>query len=137
MQQRLKISEMSVGGIQDKMISDQELQVILCRWREWSQLGVSGSSGYKTRTIEHQLMIEGALTKLTGSMTIEDPECEQLDSAIAKLPKKMKKAMKLKYLFNFTNKDAAKVFGMSLSTYKRYIVRCRECVCTQFRQNLT
>jgi len=135
MPQRIKISEMPLGRVQNKMIGDPDLQIILARWREWSQLGVAGSSGYKTRTIEHQLMIEGALTKVTGSLMMEDPECEQLDAAIAKLPDKMKKAIKLKYLFNFTNKDAAQAVRMSLSGYKRFICRCRSSIISRFQKN--
>jgi len=107
-------------------MTDRELQIILDRWREWSQLGIAGSSGYKTRTIEHQLMIEGALTKITGGFVVDDPECELLDSAIATMPIRMKKTIKLKYLFNFTNKDASLALKMTLSTYNRYVVRCRD-----------
>jgi len=113
-------------GVQIKGLNDNYLQVILDRWPIWSQSNTIGVSGFKTRTIEHQLMTEGVLTRITGGFVMEDIECELLDSTIAGMPLRMKKAVKGKYLFNYRNKDAAKDLKISIATYKRYIIRCRE-----------
>ena len=130
MQQGLKISKMSESqtGLQGQVMDERDLDRLLDRWREWSQSNCTGM-GFKNRTIEHQLMIEGAVTRATGSHVIEDPACEILDSAISKMPPQMKKVVKLKYLFGWTNKDAAKVMHMSVPTYKQLSFRCRSWLC--------
>lgn len=130
MQQSLQISIVSreVGRIQGKIMGEEELERLLDRWREWSSGGSSGL-GFKNRSIEHQLMIEGAITRLTGSNVTEDPECERLDAAISNMPARMHKAVKLKYLFGWTNKDASKAMKMPLPTYKILMVRCRSWLC--------
>ncbi len=109
---------------------EREMEKLLDLWREWADACSQG--GFKTRTIEHQLMIEGAITRTTGSNTLESPACEQLDAAISKMPDRMKKAVKLKYLFGWTNKDAAKTLKMSISSYKNFTVRCRKWLCNEF-----
>ncbi len=128
MSQQLKVPKMSMAqeGVQIKGLTDNYLQIILDRWRSWSQSNTIGVSGFKSRSIEHQLMTEGVLTRITGGFVIEDIECELLDSTIASMPIRMKKAIKGKYLFNFRNKDGAKDLKISVSTYKRFINRCRE-----------
>ena len=93
-------------------------------------------SGFKSRTIEHQLMTEGVLVRITGGFVIEDIECEILDSVIARMPQRMKKAIKGKYLFRFRNKDAAYDLKISVSTYKRYIIRCREYLCGKMTEKI-
>ena len=131
MSQGLKIS--TVSGVRSriqkkvKIMDDRELENLLDRWRDWSSDGAR--TGFKTRTIEHQLMIEGAVTRTTGSHVKEDPECERLDAAISAMPLNMHKAIKLKYLFGWTNKDAAKVFKMAIPTYNQLMQRCRAWLC--------
>lgn len=110
-------------------MEEHELERLLDLWREWSHSAPSG--GFKNRTIEHQLMIEGAITRATGSHTLESPDCERLDAAISKMPDRMKKAVKLKYLFGWTNKDAAKAMHVSIPTYKQLTYRCRSWLCGQ------
>jgi Sigma-70, region 4 len=131
MLQKFKVSKMPMDQkrVQIKEMSDNYLIAILERLREWSQNNTIGVKGYKSSTIEHQLMTEGALVKVTGGFVVDDIECEIVDSMIAKMPPRMKKAIKGKYLFNFTNKDAASDLKISISTYKRFIIRCREYLC--------
>ncbi len=108
-------------------MEETELEILLDLWREWASTTPTG--GFKKRSIESQLMIEGVITRGTGSHTLESPDCERLDAAIAKMPDKMKKAIKFKYLFGWTNKDAAKAMKMSLPTYKQFTYRCRSWLC--------
>lgn len=110
-------------------VSEQQIEKLLDLWREWSHSSPSG--GFKNRTIEHQLMIEGAITKATGSHTMESPACERLDAAIAKMPDRMKKVIKFKYLFGWTNKDAAKAMGIAIPTYKQLAGKSRTWLCGQ------
>lgn len=126
MSQKSKVPEMPMvqGRFQIKGLTDSYLQVILDRWRPWSE--TCCVSGFKKRTIEHQLMIEGVIIKVTGGFEVDDIECEVLDFTIARMPPRMKKAIINKYLFRFKNDDAAKALKISISTYKRYINRCRE-----------
>lgn len=109
-------------------MDDKQLQALLMRWRNWSRSNFD-ELGYKSVTVEYELMKSGNISKQTGSKTIEDKECEELDKAIAVMPHKMKKIIKLKYLFHWLNKDAAKVLGMSLPSYKNQIVLCRSWLC--------
>jgi len=128
---RLKVSSLPLDEkwIRDqRVMEEQDLEKLLDLWREWSQSNINGS-GFKNRTIEHQLMIEGAVTRATGSHVLESPDCERLDAAISKMPDRMKKAVKLKYLFAWTNKDAAKAMKMSVPTYKQFTTRCRSWLC--------
>jgi len=133
MSQQLKVSKMPMvkEGFQIKGLTDNYLQVILERWPIWSQNNTIGVSGFKSRTIEHQLMTEGILTRITGGFVMEDIECELLDSTIASMPVRMKKAVVGKYLRDFRNKDAANDLKISIATYKRYIIRCREYLLTR------
>jgi len=108
-------------------MEERELDILFDRWRDWSSDGEQ--TGYKTKTIEYQLMTEGAVTRSTGSNVKEDPDCEKLDAAISAMPKQMHKAVKLKFLFGFTNKDASKALKMPLPTYKSLIQRCRAWLC--------
>jgi len=133
--QGAKISEMPITGRrihETKLMEESDLDVLFDRWRDWSSDGAQ--TGFKTRTIEHQLMIEGAVTRATGSNIKEDPECELLDAAISKMPHQMKKAVKLKFLFGWTNKDAAKALHMAQPTYKQLIQRCRSWLCGKLTQ---
>lgn len=130
MYSQLKVSSlpMEKERIQpDRLMEEHEIEKLLDLWRDWSHSSQTG--GFKSRTIEHQLMIEGAITRATGSHVFESPECERLDSAIAKMPDRMKKAVKLKYLFGWTNKDAAKTMTMSIPAYRQFINRCRSWLC--------
>ncbi len=130
MQQRAKISIVPESGkrFQNQIMEERELEKLLDLWREWSQSNCTGT-GFKNRTIEHQLMIEGAITRATGSHVMESPDCERLDAAISKMPPQMKKVIKLKYLFGFTNKDAAKAMRMTTTPYKNLVSRCRSWLC--------
>lgn len=130
MQQGLKISIMpdESEGFQGKVMEERELDLLFDRWRAWSHSDNFGI-GFKSYVIEHQLMIEGAVTRVTGGTVIEDEECERLDAAISKMPPTMKKAVKLKYLFGWTNKDAAKAMRMAIPTYKQLNQRCRSWLC--------
>lgn len=131
MQSRIIVSTMpqhEVGFQGERIMEERELERLLDLWREWSQSNCTGM-GFKNRTIEHQLMIEGAVTRATGSNVMESPECERLDAAISKMPPQMKKVIKLKYLFGFTNKDAAKTMRMAVPTYKNLTYRCRSWLC--------
>jgi len=110
-----------------RLMDEQTIEKLLDLWREWSS--TSSTGGFKNRTIEHQLMIEGAITRATGSHTLESPACERLDAAISKMPDRMKKAVKLKYLFGWTNKDAAKAMKMSIPSYRQFTNRCRSWLC--------
>jgi len=112
-----------------RVMNEKELEKLLDLWREWSSSSQTG--GFKNRTIEHQLMIEGAITRTTGSHTMESPDCERLDAAISKMPDRMKKAVKLKYLFGFTNKDGAKAMRMPIPTYRKFTDRCRIWLCAK------
>lgn len=127
--QRLKVPQVSMveRRIQTKIMDDRELDNLLDRWRDWSS--DAAQTGFKTRTIEHQLMIEGAVTRTTGSQVKEDPDCEKLDAAVSAMPTQMHKAVKLKFLFGFTNKDAAEALKMAIPTYKSLIQRCRAWLC--------
>lgn len=111
-------------------MDDKELQLLLKTWREWSRSNFE-SIGYNSVTIEYKLMKEGMVIKSTGSNVIENPECELLDHAIAIMPYKLKKIIKLKYLFHWLNKDAAKVLGMSVPSYKDHVMRSRMWLCGQ------
>lgn len=127
---------MAVKRIQREVVhqvDERELDHLLDRWRDWSSDGFN--TGYKTRTIEHQLMIEGAVTRSTGSNVKEDPDCEKLDAAISMMPSNMKRAIKLKYLFGFTNKDAAQTLKLPLPTFKSLIQRCRAWLCGKLTEN--
>lgn len=130
MQPQLKISVMPMETKRlrpERIMEEHELETLLDLWRDWSHSTPMG--GFKNRTIEHQLMIEGATTRVTGSHSLESPDCERLDAAISKMPDKMKKAVKLKYLFGWTNKEAAKTMRMSIPTYKQFTYRCRSWLC--------
>lgn len=109
------------------MMDDRELDEVLDRWRKGSALCDNGL-GYKRKTIEHTLMVEGMVIRSTGGLAIDDPDCEKIDAIVSKMPTLMKKAIKFKYLFGWRNADAAKVFKMSLSSYKRFIVKCRKII---------
>lgn len=132
MQQGLTISKMSQREdtrIQDgRLMEERELELLLDLWREWSHSNDFGL-GFKSKTIESELMVSGAVTRITGSHTMESPECERLDAAISKMPDRMKKAIKLKYLFGWTNKDAAKAMRIAIPTYKQLTFRCRAWLC--------
>jgi len=108
-------------------MDDQELQALLVRWRNWSQC--HSDLGFKSITIEYKLMREGVTNKVTGSHEIEDTDCEILDCAISRMPNRMKKVIKLKYLFGWTNKDAARTVKMSLAGYKTYLISSRSWLC--------
>jgi DNA-directed RNA polymerase specialized sigma24 family protein len=126
--QRSKISIVSkFVPVQAKIMEEKELEILFDRWRDWSSDG--SQTGFKTRTIEYQLMIEGAVTRSTGSNVKEDPECEKLDAAVSAMPQQMNKAVKLKFLFGFNNKDGAKALKMAVPTYKNLIQRCRSWLC--------
>ena len=116
---------MSSGGT--IYMDERELDILFDRWRDWSSDG--SQTGFKNKTIEYQLMTQGVVTRSTGSNVKEDPECEKLDAAISAMPKQMHKAVKLKFLFGFTNKDASKELKMPLPTYKSLIQRCRAWLC--------
>lgn len=108
-------------------MDDRELQNLLIRWRKWSR--THNALGFKSISVEYRLMREGVTDKVTGSYEIEDIECEILDIAISKMPKSMKKIIKLKYLFGWTNKDAAKTQSMSLASYKTILITSRAWLC--------
>ena len=132
MQARLKISNLSRERerVQAHIMDERDLEKLLDLWREWSQSNCMGS-GFKNRTIEHQLMIEGAVTRATGSHVMESPECERLDAEISTMPPTMKKAVKYKYLFGWTNKDASKKMGMGIDSYKVFMGKCRVWLCAK------
>ena len=110
------------------MMDDRELQNLLTRWRTWSR-STSNGIGWSYSTIEYRLMLEGVTQSVTGSRDKEDPECEVLDSAISRMPKKMKKIIKLKYLFGWLNKDSAIELNMSLTSYKNTLIQSRAWLC--------
>jgi len=109
-------------------MTDNELQNLLVLWREWSQSSNS-CLGYSNSTIEYRLMSQGITAKITGSKDFENKDCEILDFAISKMPQRMKKIIKLKYLFGFLNKDAAKTLNMSLAGYKSFLIQSRAWLC--------
>ncbi len=109
-------------------MDDNELKMLLIQWREWSRSS-NESLGYNSKSIEYTLMKEGMVIKATGSNVSENIECELLDHAIALMPQKLKKIIKLKYLFHWLNKDAAKTLGMSVPSYKDHVIRSRMWLC--------
>ncbi len=108
-------------------ITEQDLDLLLDRWRAWSQ--DKDNLGFKSRTIENRLMVEGANSSRGKGETIEDPGCEVLDSVISSMPEKMHKTIKLKYLYGWRNKDTAKKLKMTTSSFKIFLVRCRAWLC--------
>lgn len=112
----------------DLTMDDRELQNLLTRWRAWSCSGGNGL-GFSNSTVEHRLMCQGVTDKVTGSHDLEDEECEVLDCAISNMPSRMKKVIKLKYLFGWLNKDAAKTLNMSLASYKSFLIQSRAWLC--------
>lgn len=109
-------------------MDDKDLQILLKRWREWSNSDF-GALGYCSNTIEFTLMNEGMVIKSTGNTYSDNPDCELLDHAIAIMPKNLKKIIKMKYLYGWTNKDAALTLKMALPTYKDLIMRSRMWLC--------
>lgn len=109
-------------------MDDKELQTLLVRWRIWSQSNYDSLS-YSSTSIEYKLMNEGMVIRSTGNITIEDVECESLDHAISKMPKRLKKIIKMKYLFKWLNKDAAKALSISMPSYKDRVVQSRMWLC--------
>jgi len=109
-------------------MDDKELQNLLIRWKIWSKIS-NNILGFSNSTVEHRLMVGGITDKITGSFENEDSQCEILDCAISKMPVRMKKVIKLKYLFGWLNKDAAKTLNMSLASYKSYLIQSRAWLC--------
>jgi len=111
-------------------MKDEELKTVLKMWHDWSKSNFE-SLGYNSKSIEYTLMKEGMVIKSTGNNEAENIICEQLDHAIAIMPNQLKVIIKFKYLYLWINKDAAKVLGISMPSYKDRVVQSRMWLCGQ------
>jgi len=97
---------------------DSELKILLFEWRKWSQISHNMTSFSSTSPIYG---LQAGSARLTGSFETESIQCELLDKSIAIMPNVMKKTIKLKYLYGWTDKDASSRLKMSSAAYKNHV----------------
>lgn len=110
--------------VQQSKLSDNDIQICLTIWQRWAA------------TDNHKLSFSSMNYKIglrdTKSLLLLKNKAEHgridsltLDQAIASMPKKMRKAIKLKYLFGFVDSESAQVLCIHDNDFDHYIFQCR------------
>lgn len=71
-------------------------------------------------------MVTGTVIQCSNQEPQDDDTLVFLDGLIARMPKNLKKIIKLKYLFGWRNKDAAHSMNVGLTKYKETVIKARK-----------
>lgn len=105
-------------------LSDNDIKTCLLMWREWASTDCHKPNFTRVRYGNHTTSVARLIPNASDNV-ISNVNCMDIDGAVSKMPKKMRKAIKLKYLFGFADQEAAQVLGIFLNEFDTYMHHCR------------
>jgi len=103
---------------------DKYIDWRLREWGKWARRGGGARIGFKSNTIESEMMeMGGVLIRGQGKKSVvdHDPRAEQVEGIVSKLPKRLRRVAIARYIRTGTPKDRAKMLHCSVAWYYKKV----------------
>ena len=109
--------------------------VLLAYWGRWARNRIVSGHGYSSESIEYKLMRDGlVIASQRNDVEPDDDLAESLDSIIVRMPKKMKKVVKVEYLVYASRKHKQEICHLGRRRYEDFLKRGRNWVVMEYEQ---